>query len=101
MEFRGSAISNLVYHVTSSPSRDVLQKCVKKVRVGLYPVLLIPGEQENKGRILAQDEGIDKGLTIVSIEDFVALNIIGLATLESKNFFSVLKEIVEICNKRL
>ena len=67
----------------------------------MHPVLLIPREQENKARILAQDEGIDKELTIVSIEDFVALNIIELATEESKDFFGVLKEIVEIYNKRL
>ena len=95
------AISQLVYHVTSAPSRDVLQKCVRNIRVGLYPILLIPREQENKARILAQDEGIDKELTIISIEDFVALNIIELATEESKDFFSVLKEIVEIYNRRL
>jgi hypothetical protein len=74
---------------------------VKNIRVGLHPVLLIPREQENKARILAQDEGIDKELTIISIEDFVALNIIELATEESKDFFNVLKEIVEIYNKRL
>ena len=95
------AISQLVYHVTSAPSRNVLQKCAKNVRVGLHPILLIPREQQNKAQILAQDEGIDKELTIVSIEDFVALNIIELATEESKDFFSVLKEIVEIYNKRL
>jgi hypothetical protein len=95
------AFSQLVYHVTSAPSRDVLQKCAKNVRAGLHPILLIPREQENKARILAQDEGIDRELTIISIEDFVALNIIELATEESKDFFSVLKEIVEIYNKRL
>ncbi|MBN1936239.1 MAG: DUF4928 family protein [Anaerolineae bacterium] len=95
------AILKLVYHVTSAPSRDVLQKCIKNVRAGLYPILLIPREQENKARILAQDEGVDKEVTIISIEDFVALNIIELATEESKDFFSVLKEIVEIYNQRL
>jgi hypothetical protein len=95
------AISQLVYHVTSTPSRDVLHKCTKNVRAGLHPILLVPREQENKARILAQDERIDRELTIISIEDFVALNIIELATEESKDFFSVLKEIVEIYNKRL
>ncbi len=95
------AISQLVYHVTSTPSRDVMQKCAKNVRVGLYPILLTPREQESRARILAQDEGIDKELTIISIEGFVALNIIELATEESKDFFSVLKEIVEIYNRRL
>ena len=94
-------IEKLVYHVTATPSRNVLQKCAGNIKVGLHPILLIPSEQENKARVLAQDEGIDQELTIISIEDFVALNIIELATEESKDFFSVLQEIVQIYNKRL
>ena len=78
-----------------------MQKCAGNLKAGLHPILLIPREQENKARILAQDDGIDKELTIISIEDFIALNIIELATEESKDFFSVLKEIVEIYNQRL
>lgn len=95
------AISKLVYHVTAAPSRDVLQKCASNFRSDLHPVLLVPREQDNKARILAQDEGIEKELTIIAIEDFVALNIIELATEESRDFYGVLKEIVEIYNKRL
>ncbi len=94
-------ISKMVYHVTSAPSRNVLQKCAGNIKVGLSPILLIPRDQESKARILAQDEGIDSELTIISIEDFIALNIIELATDENKDFFAVLKEIVEIYNKRL
>ena len=78
-----------------------MQKCAENLKAGLRPILLIPREQENKARILAQDEGIDTKLDIVSIENFVALNIIELATEEKKDFFSVLKEIVAIYNKRL
>lgn len=95
------AIKKLVYHVTATPSRNVLQKCVGNIKVGLYPILLVPHEQENKAKVLAQDEGIDKELTIISIEDFVALNIIELAIEENKDFFSILQEIVQIYNKRL
>jgi hypothetical protein len=94
-------ISNLVYHVTAAPSRNVLQKCADNLKVGLHPVLLIPREQENKARVLAQDEGIDQQLTIISIESFIAMNIIELATDKNTDFFSVLKEIVEIYNARL
>ena len=94
-------ISNLVYHVTAAPSRNVLQKCAVNLKAGFHPILLIPHEQENKARILAQDEGVDQQLTIISIESFIALNIIELATDENKDFFSVLKEIVEIYNARL
>jgi hypothetical protein len=94
-------ISQLVYHVTAAPSRDVLQKCAKNIKAGLHPVLLIPRQQENKARVLAQDEAIGENLTIVTIEDFVALNIIELATEERRDFFGVLQEIVEIYNRRL
>lgn len=87
--------------MTAAPSRNVLQKCQENLKGGFHPILLIPQEQENKARVLAQDEAIDKELTIVSIEDFVALNIIELATEENKDFFSVLREIVEIYNSRL
>lgn len=95
------SISNLVYHVTAAPSRNVLQKCGSNLKIGLHPILLIPREQENKTRILAQDEGIDQHITIISIESFIALNIIEIATGENKDFFSVLQEIVEIYNARL
>jgi len=40
-------------------------------------------------------------LTIISIEDFVALNIIELATEENKDFFGILQDIVHIYNRRL
>ena len=95
------SISNLVYHVTASPSRNVIQKCAENIKAGLHPILLIPDEQENKAKILAQDEGIDKELTILSIECYIASNIIELAMEENKDFFSILKEIVQIYNKRL
>ena len=95
------AIAKLVYHVTAAPSRNVLQKCADNLKAGYHPILLIPHEQENKVRVLAQDEGIDQQLTIMSIESFIALNIIEIATDENKDFFSILKEIVEIYNARL
>ncbi|MCC6145993.1 MAG: DUF4928 family protein [Anaerolineaceae bacterium] len=94
-------VSSLVYHVTSSPSRNVLEKCSQNIKSGLHPILLVPREQENKARILAQYESSEHEITIVSIEDFIALNIIELATEENKDFFSILKEIVDIYNLRL
>lgn len=94
-------ISQLVYHVTATPSRNVIQKCAENTKIGLHPILLVPSEQEFKAIALAQDEGVDKELTIISIEAFVALNIIELATEENKDFFGVLQDIVQIYNRRL
>lgn len=95
------ALSNLVYHVTATPSRAVIEKCRANLASGKHPVLLVPGEQEYKARALAQDEGIDAQMTIVSLESFVALNVIELAADEAKDFFTVLREIVQIYNTRL
>jgi hypothetical protein len=94
-------ISNIVYHVTATPSRDVIQKCAENIKVGRHPILLVPSEQEYRAKALAQDEGIDKDLTIISIEAFVAMNIIELATDENKDFFGILQDIIHIYNRRL
>lgn len=61
----------------------------------------MPSEQENKAKALAEDEGIDRELTIISVEDFVSMNIIELATEENKDYLGVLNEIVQIYNRRL
>lgn len=94
-------VAQMVYHVTATPSRNVIQKCAENIKVGSHPILLVPGEQEFKAIALAQDEDIDKELTIISIEAFLALNIIELATEENKDFFEVLQDIIKIYNRRL
>lgn len=95
------ALQRTVYHVTSAPSRSVLQKCAQNIRVGLHPILLVPEEQRNRAQILAQDEGIHKDMMIVAIEDFVAVNIVEMASQEDTDFFSVLQDIIELYNRRL
>ncbi|MBI4287528.1 MAG: DUF4928 family protein [Chloroflexi bacterium] len=95
------SIRALVYHVTATPSRDVIQKCASNLTVGKHPILLVPGEQVYRAIALAQDEGIDAQVSVMSIENFVALNIIELATEEETDFFTVLQEIIEIYNRRL
>jgi len=94
-------IQRAAYHVTSAPSRNVLQKCAQNIRIGLHPILLVPEDQRNRAQILAQDEGIHNDMMIIAIEDFVAVNIIEVAIQENTDFFSVLKDIVGIYNRRL
>lgn len=95
------SIKGIVYHVTANPSRGVIEKCVENIKTGLRPVLLVPSEVEYRAKALAQEEKIDKSLTIVSIEAFVALNIIELAIDNDKDFFGVLQEIIDAYNERL
>lgn len=95
------SIAKHIYHVTAAPGRNVIQKCAANIKTGGFPILLVPSDQEPKTRALAEDEGIEKELTIISIESFIALNIIELAIEENKEFFSVLQEIVNVYNRRL
>lgn len=95
------AIAKLVYHVTANPSRDVIGKCKLNLAAGYYPVLLVPASETGRARILAQEEHIESETTITSIEDFIALNIMEIAISESKDFYIVLQEIIQIYNKRL
>lgn len=94
-------VKNLVYHVTAAPSRAVIAKCSSNIRAGLSPILLVPRSEEEKARFYANDGGVEKELTVIAIEDFVAINIIEMATVEGKDFFAILKEIVRIYNDRL
>lgn len=44
---------------------------------------------------------IDNRIDVISIEDFVAVNVIEMSTGAKTDFFKFLEEIVEIYNKRL
>lgn len=94
-------IAQMVYHVTATPSRSVIQKCAENIRAGMLPVLLVPASLEYKAVALAEDEGINNEMSVISIENFVAMNIIELAAETDRGFFNVLQEIVELYNERL
>ena len=95
------AVQNIVYHVTSTPGRSVIQKCAANLKQGQHPILLVPQDQEYRASALADDEGVGEQISIISIENFLALNIIELSTGEGVEFFHVLQDIVAIYNRRL
>jgi hypothetical protein len=94
-------VDGVIYHVTATPGASVVQKCANNIKSGGFPVLLVPKAQEYRALALAQEVGIEKELAIISIEDFIALNIIEMAVEQKADFFTVLQEIVQIYNRRL
>lgn len=94
-------LGNTVYHVTATPSVGVIQKCERNVIRGEHPVLLVPEERKAAAIALAELQNVQTQISIVSIEEFLALNIIELATGQQTNFFSVLEQIITIYNRRL
>jgi hypothetical protein len=95
------AIGKAVCHVTRTPSRRIIEKCIANVKDNTLPLLLVPRGQEYMAKVMAEEAGIDEALAILTIEAFVAQTVMGLATDEEKDCFTVLTEIVEIYNRRL
>lgn len=95
-------LGSTCYHVTAAPGGHVVEKCKANLGAGLHPVLLAPrGEPVTKARHLAEDKGIADRITVLAIEDFIALNIIEMSMGEQREFVGVLRKIIEKYNKRL
>ena len=75
--------------------------CVAAVRAGQHPVLLVPDEEKDGAKAVARYEGVGDALTVFSIEEFLAKQIIDLAIQDGKDHLSVLREIVDVYNSRL
>jgi hypothetical protein len=95
------SLGTTVYHVTAAPARAVIEKCGANLSAGLHPVLLVPRDAVAKAVHVAEDVGLDKRITIVAIEDFVALNIVEMSEGKDVEFVKTLREIVTVYNRRL
>lgn len=95
-------IDKIIFHVTAAPAMFVIEKCEENLRHGLLPVLVIPRKMIERAKGLASaTEGLERRISFVAIEDFVASNIIELAGAEDKPFFEILESIIEIYNERI
>jgi uncharacterized protein DUF4928 len=94
-------IGNTVYHITSTPGEQVIQKCSASIQRGEHPILLVPRDKQAAAVGLAEIQGIENQLSIVALEDFIALNIIELATVRKITLFDVFNEVISTYNRRL
>jgi len=95
------AVGNTCYHVTATPSHGVIKKAASNLSSGLHPILLVPGDQVDKARHLAEDQGIAERIMIIAIEDFIALNIVEMSVGQQEQFTANLKAIIAKYNRRL
>ncbi len=95
------SIHDVVYHVTAAPSQAVIQKCAANIRAGKRPILLVPQNKKAAASGFAELENLEHQISVIAIEDFIAVNIIEISSSEKTDFFQILKDIIEIYNKRL
>jgi hypothetical protein len=91
----------VAYYVSTEPSVKDLQECSRNDHPTEHSVLLIPTEALEKTVILAQECGVEKRLSIISVEAFIAVLTIGLAMDEDKDLIGIFQEIVDMANRRL
>lgn len=94
-------VRSTAYHVTAAPGRDVIKRCAANLALGLHPVLLVPKELVNRTIDRAAAEDIAERVTVLAIEDFLALNIIEMTTGDREAFRDKLAAIVARYNRRL
>jgi hypothetical protein len=95
-------IGQNVFHVTAVPGTAVIEKCRENLRQGLRPILVVPKNTIERAKGLASFEGeLDRRISFVAIEDFLALNIIELASEAGESFIDVLRAILSIYNQRI
>lgn len=95
------SIHKTVYHITAAPSQALIHKCSANLRAGKHPILLVPQEKRATAVAFAEQEHLESQISIISIEDFVTVNIIEISSDKKRDFFQILQEIIEIYNKRL
>jgi hypothetical protein len=94
-------VGSTVYHVTAAPGEAVIDKCRANVDQGYHPCLVVPSSSVVAARQLASNRDVDEQITIIAIEDFLALNIMEMAEGEQPRFLEILGRIVETYNRRL
>ncbi len=95
-------VGEIVFHVTAVPTLPVIEKCQDNLRKNLYPVLIIPRDMIERAKGLASATSkLDRQISFVAIEDFIATNIIEIAGVEGNSFLAVLKSMLEIYNERI
>ena len=95
-------IGKIVFHVTAAPAPAVIEKCQDNLRVNLKPVLVVPRDRIERAKGLAGHyEGLEKRISFVAIEDFIATNIIELSGESDASFVDTFNAILDNYNRRI
>ncbi|GIV08593.1 MAG: hypothetical protein KatS3mg019_0684 [Fimbriimonadales bacterium] len=99
-ELQASACT-IVIHVTAQPSRALLEKCAENLRQGQLPLILTLREKEQNALVFAEEQGIGDKVLVISIDHFIATNLIEMALTSGSSLIEVFQQLVKIYNHRI
>jgi hypothetical protein len=95
-------VGDTMFHVTTSPSVLLIDKCARTVDAGGRPVILTRDrDRVASARALAEDKGIVEKLTIRTVSAFVADIVDELGEYSQSSIKATLRALVELYNKNV
>lgn len=68
-------VGDTAFHVTVGPTSLHIDKCGENIKNGLRPILLVPVDEMERAKHLAEDKSLQEDISIVPIESFVGQNV--------------------------
>jgi hypothetical protein len=68
-------VGDAAFHVSVSPMQEHMRRCAENILHGREPHVIVPTTQMDRARALAEIEGLQDKVAIVSLEGFVGENI--------------------------
>jgi hypothetical protein len=94
-------IGDTAFHVTVGPSSLHFDKCAENIKNGLRPILLVPTDEMERAKHLAEDKGLQDSISIVSIESFVGQNVEELGEFTKDKVMPQIAAVLKEYNRRI
>jgi hypothetical protein len=94
-------IGDTAFHVTVGPTSLHIDKCGENIKNGLRPILLVPTDEIERAKHLAEDKNLQDRISIVSIESFVGQNVEELGEFTKEKVLPQITAILKEYNRRV
>lgn len=94
-------VGDTAFHVTVSPTSLHIDKCAENIRNGLRPILLVPTDEMERAKHLAEDKKLQDRVSIISIESFVGQNVEELGEFTKEKVRPQITAILREYNRRV
>lgn len=92
-------VGDTVFHITTNPSYQLLEKCKANVDAGLRPLIVTLGENASKVDVHAETLGILDRVEAVDVEQFLTTNVYEMALFKAEGIRPTLERLVAIYNR--
>jgi Domain of unknown function (DUF4928) len=94
-------VGDTAFHVTVGPTSLHIDKCGENIKNGLRPILLVPVDEMERAKHLAEDKGLQDQVSIVPIESFVGQNVEELGEFTKEKVRSEIAAVLKEYNRRV